>query len=348
MAGQHAPWSVTACFITRGIAQLVRTLGIDPPPGLPFAAQRGSDLVSRKSHFRQLLAGAGLPLVDGCVVESAERLRRALHELLPLTGAVIVKRDDGAGGGGNVILSRDGGWLPGAARTQRLTPDEVDSASAELWEELADIWSPMLVVEAYHIATHRFYYEYAIEDGARPAEPAHGGTIRTVPDPAIRTAALVGIGLDLPIRLPASLLDQARDRCGQVADLMARIGYRGILNIDGILTEDGEVVCNEANARWGGGTVLHDIATRLLGAGYAETHALSSVRELPAAPLPQLVDRITAAGLAYHPGNREGVVVLACDAARSKSMECLVIGAGRQRERAIEAELFALLEQGSG
>lgn len=335
-------WRLISCFVTPGIARLAESLRL--PSTYTFASQRGSDLLNRKSGFRQLLAGSGLPLVDGCVAESEQRLAQALHDLLRVTGVVIVKRDDGAGGDGNVtVTTQDTMWFEGSARTVNVGSGSPADLAQELWSQLADWSSPTLVVEAYHPAKHRFYVEFSIDDPSGHPRFAHGGTIRSAPPPGASPSELVGIGLDIPLQLPPHAMASAVDACSQIAALAGRVGYRGVLNVDGIITEDDAVICNEVNARWGGGSVLHSIATRLLGPAYGNSFALSSARALPAAPLPKRIEDLAGARLGFDPLTGEGVLILACDPSRSETMECLLLARSRQRERELEQRLFELL-----
>jgi hypothetical protein len=65
-------WKMLPCFYTEGVAELGSRLGIEDP-GQYFAAQRGADLLNRKTHFRQLAVGAGLPLAQGSIAHMDKR-----------------------------------------------------------------------------------------------------------------------------------------------------------------------------------------------------------------------------------------------------------------------------------
>lgn len=110
------------CFWTQGVAELAAVLGLAPRGGLGFAAQRGSDLLNRKTHFRQLAAGAGVPVPDGSVARTPLELTRAIERQLPRTGTAIVKQDDGAGGSGNLTLTRGAAGAPNAPPRDPLAP----------------------------------------------------------------------------------------------------------------------------------------------------------------------------------------------------------------------------------
>ncbi|AXE22218.1 hypothetical protein C0216_01065 [Streptomyces globosus] len=338
LTADGAAWQLMPCFWTQGVADLAARLGIDSRAGLAFAAQRGSDLLNRKTHFRQFAAGAGLPLPEGSVARTPYELARAIERHLPLTGTVIVKQDDGAGGLGNLTLTRgETGPLPGSRETLKVG-DDLPALADEVWAALADELSHGLVVESYHSSTRQFYLEYVIGDDGVPTF-LDSGEIRLRPDADPGSTELVWVGLDIPAALPPALSAQAVHHSLRLAELTAQVGYRGHINIDAIATASGDLVFNEVNARWGGGLVAHDICERLLGSGYADRHVAATVRDVPPAPLDAVLRTLREERLHFSRDSSEGVFVLACDPSLVTPMECLVVGATRDRVREIEAQL---------
>ncbi|MFC8917844.1 peptide ligase PGM1-related protein [Streptomyces sp. NPDC057116] len=331
-------WRLMPCFWTRGVAELASRLGIEPHGGLGFAMQHGSDLLNRKSHFRQFAAGAGVPLPDGSVARTPPELARAIERHLPRTGTVIVKQDDGAGGLGNLTLTRgEVTPLPGARET-RYVGEDIPALAAEVWDALTDRLSHGLVVESYHASTHQFYLEYLIGEDGVPAL-LDSGDIRVRPDSDPASTELVWVGLDLPAALPPALCAQALHESHRLARLVGQLGYRGHVNIDAIATDDVGLLFNEINARWGGGLVAHDICERLIGRDYANQHVAATVRDVPPASLETVLRILDKQGLGFSRATREGVLVLACDPLLLNNTECLVIAATRDRAREIEARL---------
>ncbi|MFF9812351.1 peptide ligase PGM1-related protein [Streptomyces sp. NPDC014006] len=338
LTGGGSPWRLMPCFWTPGVAELASLLGIDARAGLAFADQRGSDLLNRKTHFRQLAAGAGLPLPQGSVARTPRELARAIERHLPCTGTVIVKQDDGAGGLGNLCLTRgETTPLPGSRETRKVGED-IPALADEVWAALADDLSHGLVVESYHASAYQFYLEYAIGDDGVPAF-LDSGEIRLRPDSDPESTELVWVGLDIPAALPPALAAEAMHHSLRLASLTAQIGYRGHINIDAIATASGDLVFNEINARWGGGLVAHSICERLLGKGYADHHVAATLRDVPPAPLEAVLRTLGEEQLHFSHDTSEGVLVLACDPLLVNNLECLVVGATRDRAREIEARL---------
>lgn len=336
-------WNLFPCFWTPGVSELSASIGLEPTIGSRFASQRGTDLLNRKSHFRQLAISAGLPLAQGAVARSSRDLARAIETHLPQTGTVIVKKDDAGGGMGNVTLTANkAAPLPGSRETLPVRGD-LQAIADTLWTELTDQWSRAVVVESYHKAAHRFYVEYEIPSTGI-ARFLNCGTIRTRPDADPLATELVWVGLDIPAQLPVDSAAEAITHATRFADLASQLGYRGAINIDAIIDDAGSLIFNEANARWGGGLVMHAIATRLVGDRYASSHAVSSVRDITAMPFADLKRLLRDTGLHFTRSSQEGVVVLSCDPSLVTTTECLIIGRSRDRVRQFEAQLRVAVE----
>ncbi len=332
-ASDTTTWTIKPCFWTNGIARFAARTGTGGQGGLEFAAQRGCDLLNRKSHFRQLASGAGISIAPGSVADSSDSLARGIRDHLSLTGTVIVKHDNSAGGAGNIAVTvNEVGPLPGCRETRKA--EDIDALAERLWEELVDARGHAVVVESYFAAQHMFYSEYHLADG-EPPRFLNAGDVRVEPDP--KAGGLRWVGLDIPAELPPYSAANALVMSSQFAMRAWEIGYRGPINIDGIITTAGELVINEANARWGGGSVLHFLGEQLLGPRYADSHALTYVRDIPSPARPKAVDALKKAELHFTRESREGVVILACEEEAPCTMECLILASSRARAREIEA-----------
>lgn len=92
------------------------------------------------------------------------------------------------------------------------------------------------------------FLEYVIGEDGR-AELLNSGIIRRRPHYDPDAQELVWAKLDLPANLPPSTLPRVAALSARIVELSARTGYRGHINVDAILTEDGELLFNEVNAR---------------------------------------------------------------------------------------------------
>lgn len=337
--GRGDAWGVNACYDSAGVVDFAAELGISPPPGCAFAGQRGVDLFNRKSHFRQLAAGIGLPLAEGSIVFDTATLDRALRRHIQATGTAIVKQDNNVFGLGNVAVTRARDKpLAGVREVIEVGGDWPEMVSS-LWRSMSSRWSPQLVVESYHPARHIMYVEHAIDADGHPRF-LDMGTLRMVPSSNPAARELVWMGLDIPAPLPPFAAARMVAESTRLAVLAAGLGYRGLMNIDALVTEGGDLLFNEVNGRWGGCSILHTMATRLLGPGYADRACVSSRRNIDAVPLGEALKALRASGLAFAPGGREGVVILTIDETFTSTMECLILGETWDRIREIEAALL--------
>ncbi|WP_024508499.1 peptide ligase PGM1-related protein [Bradyrhizobium sp. ARR65] len=336
--GQKTDWSTCPCYFTEGAARLARILGVSLA-GSDFALQRGPDLLNRKSHFRQLAASAALPMPSGWVATTSDELFRAVNSLRVETGSVIVKLDNGAGGVGNVVITgMETGPVPGARETRKIDWSSFDPEA--LWSEMTTASCRTVVVEAYHPASSMFYLEFEIEEKGSIAY-INSGNIRLRRSEDRSERALVWTGLELPADLTITDYSNAYGHAYRFVELARALGYRGLINIDAIFTPDGQLLFNEANGRWGGGSVLHSIAVRLLGPHYAHSHVISSVRDVRLSSLRSALDCLAKEGLLFDNPHGEGVIPLAVDQ-DAGTVECAIIARDRLTNRRLEDQLLRI------
>ncbi|MBP0110489.1 preATP grasp domain-containing protein [Bradyrhizobium vignae] len=336
---QKSTWRLYPCYSTEGVARLAAMLGI-PQTGGDFALQRGPDLLNRKSHFRQLATSVALPLPNGSVTADPNELSRAVTSLRAETGSVIVKLDNGAGGVGNVILTgNESDPLPGARDTRRIPWPSFDPDA--LWSEMTNASCKTLVVESYHRAKSLFYLEYEIENDGSIVF-TNSGNIRLRKSADRSERALIWTGLEIPSDLGNEQWLIAQAHAYRFVALARNLGYRGMINIDAIFADDGRLLFNEANGRWGGGSVLHSIAVRLLGFDYSGRNVILSVRNVRSRSLQTACERFSQDGFLFDPTRKEGVIPLASDA-EVGTVECLVIARNRPAARDLEQRLLRMV-----
>lgn len=336
---QSADWKLRPCYSTEGVARVAAILGI-PQNGDDFALQRGPDLLNRKGHFRQLATSVGLPLPSGCVTTSSDELLRAVNSLRFETGMVIVKLDNGAGGVGNIILNgNDSVPLPGARETRRVLWPSFDPDA--LWSDITTPSCKTVIVESYHLARSMFYLEFEIEEKGSIAY-VNSGNIRLRRSEDRSEKALIWTGLELPSDLSNEHCSTAYAHAHRFVEFARMLGYRGMINIDAIFSIDGKLLFNEANGRWGGGSVVHSIAVRLLGPDYSNSYVVSSVRDVRSRSLRTAIDYFANEGLLFDSTHKEGVIPLAADQ-EAGTVECLVMARDRLASRNLEHRLLTML-----
>lgn len=329
-------WSIFPCVVTRGAVDLAARLGVDALPGSDFARQGGIDMLNMKSTFRRLAAGVGTPIAEGLVTRSAGEIQRAVGSLSEHTRMVIAKQDRSGGGHGNIGLANLPASLPGTRETWLIGAD-LEELAKRLWSDLSDAYNQFVVVEVFYPADQRFYLEFYLGDDG--VEFLDSGMLRYAPAPDGTGGSPRWVGLDLPLSLGSRSSTEATIHAKELLDVVRRIGYRGYINIDGLLLANGRLVFHEINARWGGSLVYHAVAERLLGRNYADSHVVSSALDIRPGPLRGLLDAIGRAGIGYLADKREGVVILGCNSDLGPGAECLILAASEERARELEADL---------
>jgi hypothetical protein len=105
------------------------------------------------------------------------------------------------------------------------------------------------------------------------------------------------------------------------------------------LIGDNDIWFNEVNARLGGCTHLHHLASVLLGPHWHDHHALVARLDLPATTFTSLHHTLTRHGLAYDPATRAGVVITADNTALGQCAEYAVLAPDHEHALTFEDQL---------
>ncbi|MFV2104385.1 peptide ligase PGM1-related protein [Micromonospora sp. LOL_024] len=297
--------TVFALWPDAAVARLTRSLGIATAlPGYGFVDQAGGTMVNSKSAFRTIASGVGVPLPPGAVCTSRDVAETTIVELLNRYRQVIIKHDFLSGGHGNEILSTEPGVRPiGARRT--VTVDGRPDVRAYLddrWEWLTSGSRSRPVVERYVRDSSAFFAEVSITDEGIHTQ----GTGELLSAPYAIGQVMPALGLE------PEVLDTLVSATHRLCEPLRAMGYRGLLAADAIVTPQREVLFTEYNGRVTGSTHIYGrIGRKVVGDGYGTDRTILervwpedwSVPSFSAA-----LERVTAAGLAYDPATRAGVV----------------------------------------
>ncbi|EOD64906.1 peptide ligase PGM1-related protein [Amycolatopsis vancoresmycina] len=324
---------VEAFYFDAYVNRLVRQLGLDKgTPGFGFLEQGGHELLNSKVAFRAVAAGIGLPVPDGVVTDRPEDAVAFLADLFAAGRPAIVKKDVHVAGMGNEVLTPvDGVEAVGTRHRTVLTGHQaLVTHVRQRWPWYTDGDRRRVVLEEYVPESASLWGEAEItEDGA---EVYGYGEVRMKP---------VIDGVDIPAarRGPA---DPFLTALGKLAGVMGAMGYRGLVNIDAMLTPDGRLLFNEFNARFGGSTHLFRIGQRVVGGRYLEDRCLVERRTCAVPAFDEALAELARRGLAYDPATRTGVVipVYGTDPGGTGGEACLV-AEDAEAARALEHELTA-------
>jgi hypothetical protein len=321
-------WSLYPYCFDRGTQQLADRLGIGARVR-PFVKQGGAELLNDKRVFRSLAAGRGVPIARGIVCSTPWELHGCVRQLFEVTGAVIVKQDRHSGGFGNLVISRNG-------EAQALGASDVLPASDDVqlrdqcnvaWSRLAYVENTPLVVEVYYQATSVITCEFKIDPQNNSVTFLDCGEVRQAP---------IINGIILPCSLPPYQLSHFIAAATELARLCCDLGYDGLINIDGIVTTDHQVIINEINGRVGGCSHIHHILQTVAGGGYGDDRTVMSHSMNVAMTLGEAFNLLRDKGLAYEAKTRQGIVIVAEDTAHSGHLEYLSIAPSRAEAARIE------------
>lgn len=331
-------WEVRAYLPDRGIAALARAVGLPQGAVSPFDTAGGAELFNSKVVFRALATGLGVPIPDGAVCATRGDLERVLDRLAAPTGAVIVKADRNSGGTGNLLCRTDPRIPPaGAGRTHALNSSGDREAILD-HTRLAATHAPhgQVIAETYHPHCRSLCLE------VHCPEPEAGPPVLLNIGEMLMEPVWNGFIMPLPDDLPAGVRDIVVGHALRLASGMRAFGYRGLVNIDAIVAPDGQVWFNEVNARLGGCTHLHHLASVLLGPHWQRHHVLAAHNDLPATSVPQLLKKLESHHLTFDASTGQGVVITADDTLLSKTAEYAVLAPDLETARTLETRLRAL------
>lgn len=324
--------SVLPYTFDRTIARLCRRLGLhEPMPGFAFLEQGGGDLLNSKSVFRAMAAGVGVPIPAGVVTVVRAEAEEFVRTMFDLGRSVIVKQDFHQGGHGNEILAPVRGVAQIGATVLTVLADSGGIATHldRRWPVYSNDGRGKVVLEHYVPDSTPIGAEVHI--GADDVDVHHIGEMRMTP---------VFDGVVLPgATITAAQREEfdaaVRTLCGAVRTL----GYRGLINIDGIIDGDGQILFNEFNGRLGGTTHLHWLGEAAVGAGYTERRVFVSNNDWQVPSFAEALAQIETAGLAYDRDRATGVVITCDHTRQSGAVEYCVIAPDLAVADEIEAEL---------
>lgn len=332
----NSEWKVWPYYYDRDVATFVNAIGVQRHQGTnPFLAEGGAELFNDKRIFRAIAAARLIPLAEGGSVSSLAELSQLVPKLIDVTGSVIVKQDRHSSTDGNLVVTKAHGISgQGASHVYQFVGDGSD-AIRTVWDRLG-YDGAALVVEAYYPVQKILYAEFLIERATSSVHFRNWGSPRMNPG---------SFGLVIPpIAVSPFLAARFISGATEVARIACELGFDGLLDVDGIITDQGEVIFNEVNGRTGGCSHVHAICERLVGAGYGDRAVAATSNEVQTRSLSKLLSQLQQTGLGFDKRTRRGVVITAEDAGVSGRLEALSIGASEADVLELEAALTKLTQ----
>ena len=329
-------WDIRPYYHDRTIARLAKRLSLENSPWMrstPFLREGGAEILNDKATFRNLAAGRGVSLASGDVCKTEGELLEAVETLSRETGAVILKQNRHSGAEGNIIITfRDDTATQGALRQIAVADHEaLKSEISSLWAGIHASTEAVVVVEAYYPVRSILYAEFDVNAASHAVRFLNWGEQRMEP---------IFMGFVIPPDLAMYSAATFITGATELARITCDLGFSGLMDVDGIVTDSGRVIFNEVNARSGGCSHIHHIATALLGEGYGDHFVIRSHNRIQPGNI-EVVHAILddpAHPLGFSAAKNSGVIVTSEDLAISGMLEFLTIGRSREEAAALEKE----------
>ncbi|WP_119299688.1 preATP grasp domain-containing protein [Dongia deserti] len=337
MIGDPGNWSVYPYCYERSTQQFAERLGLDGERDVrPFVKQGGAELLNDKRVFRSVAAGRGVSIAEGVVCATQWQLEESIGALIDKTGAVIIKQDRHSGGFGNLIVSRAEATGALGAPEVLVAKDEsqIRDQSRIAWARLAYTDRAPLIVEVYYPVSACVTAEFKVDAADNAVTFLNCGEVRQAP---------ILSGLIMPSAVPPYQLASFVSGATELARLCCDLGYEGLVNIDGIVTADGNVIVNEFNGRIGGCSHIHHILEAVAGPRYGDTLVVVSHSRTVDISIDQAFGVLNERKLAFDRSQGRGIIVTGEDASGSGHLEYLSIAPSREDAMRLEAEFEGLL-----
>lgn len=330
LMGSPNRWSLMPYLFDRSIASLAIRLGLETRPETEaFRLSGGHELFNDKRVFRSLAAGRGVSLARGETCSSPVQLEGAFDRLMDETGALIVKRSRQGNCLGNLVVATSKGVDGQGAADVLYISDRwpFERAAQTVWKRLGAGTDAHLVVEAYHPVSAVCYAEFEIRADSRSPVFLNWGEQRMEP---------VFVGFDIPGTMPPYQAARFVSGATTLAHLAQDLGFLGVLDIDGIVTQSGDVLFSEINGRFGGCSHVHYLAEHLLGPGYGDRAAVLTRNKVPAPLFRDVLTFLEAERLSFSAAEGEGIVITGEDTTRTGTLSYMVLAASRGRALELE------------
>jgi hypothetical protein len=333
---KSSEWVVVPYMFDKTITALAHELSIsEGDSAVRYLAEGGGELLNDKALFRAMAANKGTNLALGQRCNSLTQLSSAFTQLIAVTGALIIKQDKNSSADGNAIVStKPLHSSQGSSVVEYIDRANLAEAATNIWRRLSYASSATLIVEVYYDVEKVLYMEFYADQTQRKPVFLNWGEQRM--EPLFR-------GFVIPPELPGYQAATFTSGATDLARMCVDMGFQGLMDVDGIVTSDGEVIFNEINARVGGCSHLHVISEHLLGRHYGDRHVIMAHNKIPAPSLLSVLALLEQRDLAFNSVTKSGIVITVDDTERSGVIEFLCISRDRYSAERLESAFESYL-----
>jgi hypothetical protein len=192
------------------------------------------------------------------------------------------------------------------------------------------------VIERYFTDAVPFFAEFFIDDA---------GIRLTGHGEMLMTPTYAGVIAPSP-RLDPAVMNDFIETAKRIGAQFRTIGYRGTASVDAVLTAGDRFWLSEINCRMGGSSHLHSaIGAHVVGPSHRGERLVAERDGWRVPSFREAVHRLEAAGLAYDPETRLGVI-LTCDVVPANgTVKCCVVAEDMDAVKKYELLLGTIFER---
>lgn len=286
-----SPYAITPSFLNfiDGLQTSGLNVFVDNMP-----SKGGYNLIrylDSKSGFRTEIEKIGVKCPEGYVCKTLDDLKNKIDWFKTNKRPFVIKADQGESGWG-LILVKD---------LQKTADSLINKVTSET------IWSngPYIIEELIEV-------DETVGGGSPSAE-------LFVTDSEVRITYLCGqtvvngefqgtvVGRDA---IPNEIAEKINESALVIGKHFQSLGYRGVFDIDYVISKNGEVYSVETNARRTGGTHVYDLAVRLFGDDYINHCLISNDHFEYSSEIKSIAELINKASkLIYSKDSQRGIII---------------------------------------
>lgn len=216
-----------------------------------------------KTEFRNRANQHNIPHPIGTVCHSMEDLSEAIPQYLSSTGKIIIKQPSAGGGLGNIGVSyHDKDTFFGVHKNYLIKEDNIKLIAKEIWLQYTNRYHSQLIIEVYYPHTKTITAILNIDE-RNQIQLVNTGNIYFLPINTNQLNEQLSIPSSIQaIQMPAVGASQTSilnliHYSYILAQQVQQTGYRGLLSVDAIITDDDKLKLTEINVRNGGETHIN-------------------------------------------------------------------------------------------
>ncbi len=265
--------------------------------------------LNHKGHFRSIAEKAGASIPKGLFCKTTPEVISAVELSLSRCGGAMLKQPISSGGTGNCVITyNDKKTIHGAAFVYKMSnKNDVKKIGTLAFIQEVEKHGG-IVVEDYIVSAKDIYMQFKLNE--KDVKTMEVGDTLLGHISSINNPLSIG-GVSIPSTLNPALVVEFIKIASDIAKFAHNLGYRGYMDIDGMVTEDGAVYVNEGNFRIHGSSHIDKIARQLIGPQYMSKSHIIGRKCCIGNDAGSIIENWKKNGLFYDKSKKEGIILTA-------------------------------------